>query len=226
MKKGDQSEDDPRDEEERLLMRHRNSPQFWCSPLGEQRFRSQRDRSAEDDQRPSRLGSRWSPPMVSKEPFLQDRPELFPHLGAERPVLGKCLKPLFDQFRGHVRQHLDDCPQITASGIGTLDSLQLAEEEVGTGLGVDPFQCLNDLDAFLPIVLAVDQKAQEEDPCLYPPLMDHEPQDSQPRTKYPIIIRKGMLQNIVDGELRRIEETFLALASWCATRGRMHKIGG
>ena len=110
------------------------------------------------------LCSRWSPPMASKEPFLKDCPELLTHFGAERPVLGKCLKAVFDQFRGHVRQHLDDCPQITASGIGTLDSLQLAEQEVGTGLGVDPFQCLNDLDAFLPIVLAVDQKAQEEDP--------------------------------------------------------------
>ena len=51
MQKGDQSEDDPRDEEERLLMRHRTSPQFWCSPLGEQRFPSQRDRSAEYDLR-------------------------------------------------------------------------------------------------------------------------------------------------------------------------------
>jgi len=102
--------------------------------------------------------------MVSKEPFLQDRPELLTHLGAERPVLGKCLKAVFDQFRGHIGQHLDYCPQVAPGRVGTLDSLQLAEQEVGTGLGVDPFQCLNDLDAFLPIVLAVDQKAQEEDP--------------------------------------------------------------
>src|SRR5208337_3547265 len=209
MKKGDQSEDDPRNEEERLLMRHRTSPHFWCSPLGEQRFRSQRDRSAEDYQRQSRLGSRWSPPMVSKEPFLQDRPELLTHLGAERAVLGKCPKALFDQFRGHIGQCLDDCPQITASGIGTLDSLQLAEKQVGTRLGVDARHRLNDLDALLPIIFTVDQKTEEEDPCLYPPLMGHEPQDLQPRTKYPIIIRKGVLQNIVDGELRRIEETFL-----------------
>ena len=40
---------------------------------------------------------------------------LIPHLGAERPVLGKCLKAVFDQFRGHIGQHLDDCPQITTS---------------------------------------------------------------------------------------------------------------
>src|SRR5271157_4926657 len=53
------------------------------------------------------------------------------------------------------------------------------------------------------------RRPRRKTPCLYPPLMDHEPQGSQPRTKYPIIIRKGMLQNIVDGELRRIEETFL-----------------
>jgi len=102
--------------------------------------------------------------MVSKEPLLQDRPEFLTHLGAERPVLGKCPKALFDQLRGHIGQHLDDCPQVAPGRVGTLDSLQLAEQEVGTGLGVDPFQCLNDLDAFLPIVLAVDQKAQEEDP--------------------------------------------------------------
>src|SRR5271165_1529352 len=209
MKKGDQSKDDPRDEEERLLMRHWTSPHFWCSPPDMHRFPSQRDRSTEDDHRQSRFCSRWSPPVVFKEPLLKDCPELITHLGAERPVLGKCLKAVFDQFRGHGGQDVDDCPQIKASGIGTLDSLQFAEEEVGTGLGIDPFHCLNDLDAFLPIVLAVDQKAQEEDPCLYPPLMEHEPQGSQPRTKYPIIIRKGMLQNIVDGELRRIEETFL-----------------
>ena len=43
-------------------------------------------------------------------------------------------------------------PQIKASGIGTRDSFQFAEEEVGTRLGVDPFHCLNDLDAFLPFL--------------------------------------------------------------------------
>src|SRR5271157_5240586 len=147
--------------------------------------------------------------MVSKEPLLKDCPELITHLGAERPVLGKYLKAVFDQSRGHIGQHLDDCPQIKASGIGTLDSLQFAEEKVGTGLGVDPFHCLSDRDAFLPIVVTVYEEAEEKDPCFYPPLMDHEPQGSQRRTKYPIIIRKGMLQNIVDGELRRIEESFL-----------------
>src|SRR5271166_7156918 len=181
MKKGDQTEDDPRDEEERLLMRHRTSPRSWCSPLGEQRFPSQRDRSAEDYQRQSRLGSRWSPPMVSKEPLLQDRLELLTHLGAERPVLGKCLKAAFDQFRGHIGQHLDDCPQIAASGIGTLDSFQFAEEEVCTRLGVDPFQCLNDLDAFLPIVVTVYEEAEEKDPCFRPSMDVHGTQHVQPR---------------------------------------------
>src|SRR5271157_4947317 len=111
------------------------------------------------------LCSRWSPPMASKEPFLKDCPELLTHLGAERPVLGKCLNAIFDQFRGHGGQCLDDGRQVAPGRVGTLDSFQFAEEEVGTGLGVDPFQCLNDLDAFLPIVVTVYEEAQEEDPC-------------------------------------------------------------
>src|SRR5208337_2688411 len=174
MKKSDQYEDDPRDEEKCPLIRHWDNPSLLMWPTGRAKV-SESTRSVR----------------------------------RERPVLGKCLKAVFDQFRGHIGQHLDDCSQIKASGIGTLDSLQFAEEEVGTGLGIDPFHCLKDLDAFLPIVVTVYEEAQEEDPCLYPPLMGHEPQGLQPRTKYPIIIRKGVLQNIVDGELRRIEETFL-----------------
>ena len=74
---------------------------FWFSPPDLHRSPSQRNRSAENDHRKSRLCSRWSPPVVIKEPLLQNRPELVPHLGAECLVLGKCLKALLDQFRGH-----------------------------------------------------------------------------------------------------------------------------
>ena len=49
-----------------------------------------------------------------------------------------------------------------------LDSFQFAEEEVGTRLSVDPFHCLNDLDAFLPIVVTVYEEAEEKDPCFRP----------------------------------------------------------
>ena len=147
--------------------------------------------------------------MIFKEQLLKDCPELIPHLGAERPVLGKCLKDIFDQFRGHGGQDLDDCPQITASGIGTLDSFQFAEEEVGTRLSVDPFHCLNDLDAFLPIVVTVYEEAEEKDPCFRPSMDVHGTQHVQPRPELPVIIGKCLFQDTVDGELSRIEEALL-----------------
>src|SRR5271157_2692164 len=159
MQKGDQSEDDPRDEEERLLMRHRTSPQFWCSPAQTRMF-GVNETGPPSTTSVNRSYALWSPPMIFKEPLLKDCPELIPHLGAERAVLGKCLKAVLDQFRGHIGQHLDDCFQVAPGRVGTLDSFQFAEEEVGTGLGVDPFQCLNDLDAFLPIVVTVYEEAQ------------------------------------------------------------------
>ncbi len=40
MKKGDQSEDDPRDEEERLLLRHRDLPTLLVWPAGRTQFES------------------------------------------------------------------------------------------------------------------------------------------------------------------------------------------
>src|SRR5271166_6545966 len=117
--------------------------------------------------------------MVSKEPLLQDRPELIPHLGAERPVLGKCLKAVFDQFRGHGGQRLDDSPQIAASGIGTLDSLQLAEEELGTRLGVNATHFLNDPDALLPMIFAVHKNTQQEDSSFHPSMTVHGTEHAQ-----------------------------------------------
>src|SRR5271165_3439063 len=103
--------------------------------------------------------------MIFKEPLLKDCPELIPHLGAERAVLGKCLKAVFDQFRGHGGQDVDDGRQVAPGRVGTLDSLQFAEKEVGTRLGVDGLHCLNDLDAFLPIVVTVYEEAEEKDPA-------------------------------------------------------------
>ena len=43
--------------------------------------------------------------------------------------------------------NLDDCPR-NAGRVGSLDSLQIAEEKVGTRFGIDPFHCLNDRDTF------------------------------------------------------------------------------
>lgn len=37
-------------------------------------------------------------PIIVKEPFITNRPELLPHLSTERPVLGKCFKAVLDQF--------------------------------------------------------------------------------------------------------------------------------
>ena len=141
----------------------------------------------------------------SKRPVLQNRPELVPHLGTERSVLGECFKALLDQFRGHGGQDLDDCPQIAASGIGTLDSLQLAKQEVRTRLGVNARHCLNDPDAFLPMIFAVHQNAEEEDPSFRPSMTIHGTQHVQPRPKLLIVIGKCLFQHTVDGELSRVK---------------------
>ena len=77
--------------------------------------------------------------MVSKEPLLKDCPELLTHLGAERPVLGKCLKAVFDQFRGHIGQHLDDCPQVRRVVLELLTRFSSLKRRSAQGLVSIPF---------------------------------------------------------------------------------------
>src|SRR5512135_1809688 len=160
---------------------------------------SRSDRTATDSR--SRLCSRWSSPVVVKEPLLQDRPELIPHLGTERPILGKCLKALLDQLRRHEGENLDDGRQVTPGRVGTLDPLQFAEEQVGTRLRLDPFHRLDDLDAFLPVVVTGNEEAQKEDSGLCASITGHGHQQIQPGTELLLVIGKGLFQNTVEGEL-------------------------
>ena len=93
MKKGDQSEDDPRDEEERLLIRHWDHPRFWCSPPDLHRFPSQRDRSAENDHRQSRLCPRGHHPSSSRNRFSKTARNLSRILGLNDLSSASVSKP-------------------------------------------------------------------------------------------------------------------------------------
>ena len=76
-------------------------------------------------------------------------------------------------------------------------------------IGLGSFHCLNDLDAFLPIVVTVYEEAEEKDPCFSPPMDFHGTQHVQPRPELPVVIGKCLFQDTVNGELSRIEEALL-----------------
>src|SRR5690348_15975907 len=99
----------------------------------------------------SRSGSSRSPKVIKKVVFSEGSPKLCPHLVAERLVFGQGLESVLDQLRGHEGQNADDARQVTPGGVGTLDPLQLTEEEIRTRLRVRPLHGLDDGDAFLPM---------------------------------------------------------------------------